>query len=59
MGGQLVVADTSLIPLGTTYWKGLYKQNGFYGYISNGTGHWFPMRVNCPREISVFELYRA
>lgn len=58
-GGQLVVAGTSLIPLGTTYWKGLYKQNGLYGYISNGTGHWFPMRVNCPREISVFELYRA
>ncbi len=53
-GGQIVVSDTSLVPVGTPYWKGMYRHTWKYGYVSNGTGHWFPVRYNCPREITIF-----
>lgn len=53
-GGQIVVGGTSLVPVGTEYWKGMYRQSWKYGYVSNGTGHWFPVRYNCPREITIF-----
>lgn len=55
-GGQINVADNSLVPVGTPYWKGMYRDGNNYGYVNNGTGHWFPVRMNCPREISVFRF---
>lgn len=53
-GGQIVVGGTTLVPVRTPYWKGMYRDSWKYGYVSNGTGHWFPVRYNCPREITVF-----
>lgn len=53
-GGQIVVGGESLVPVGTEYWKGMYRHSWKYGYVSNGTGHWFPVRYNCPREITIF-----
>ncbi len=53
-GGQINLFGKSLIPFPYTYWKGLYEEKGNYAYVSAGTGHWFPLRLNCPREISVF-----
>ena len=55
-GGQINVADNSLVPVGTPYWKGMYRDGNNYGYVNNGTGHWFPVRMNCPREISIFRF---
>jgi predicted MPP superfamily phosphohydrolase len=55
----LVVAGKPLFPLPYTYMRGLYEQDGAYGYVSSGAGHWFPFRFGCPPEISVFRLYGA
>ena len=54
-GGQVVVAGKSLLSQ-YRYMRGLYQENGVYGYVSSGTGHWFPLRIGCPAEISVFTL---
>lgn len=53
-GGQIVVGDTPLVPVGTPYYKGMYRDSWKYGYVNKGTGHWFPVRYNCPREITIF-----
>lgn len=53
-GGQVNFFGKSLLPFSYPYWRGLYKEKGNYGYVSTGTGHWFPLRVNCPREITFF-----
>lgn len=55
-GGQVVVGGRSLLPTNYQYMRGLYQENNVYGYVSSGAGHWFPLRLNCPREISVFTL---
>lgn len=54
-GGQVVIGGK---PLLTTYvyMRGLYQENGNYGYVSSGAGQWFPFRLGCPPEISVFTL---
>jgi len=54
-GGQVMIGGRSLLA-SYTYMSGLYQTNGVYGYVSNGTGHWFPFRFGCPPEISVFTL---
>lgn len=54
-GGQVVVAGKSLLS-NYTYMRGLYQENGVYGYVSSGTGHWFPLRLGCPPEVSLFTL---
>ncbi len=57
-GGQISVGDKSIIPMEYEYWKGLYKAEGEarYGYVSNGTGSWWPLRYDCPREVTIFTL---
>jgi len=54
-GGQIVIAGKSLLS-SYHYMRGLYRENGVYGYVSSGAGHWFPFRLGCPPEISVFTL---
>lgn len=54
-GGQVVVGGKSLLS-NYTYMRGLYKENDVYGYVSSGTGHWFPLRLGCPPEVSIFTL---
>lgn len=54
-GGQINLWGVSLVPVAKPYWKGMYRDSrGNYGYVGNGAGHWFPVRWNCPREITVF-----
>ena len=38
------------------YIRGVYEQNGRYGYVSVGVSGWFPFRFGCPPEIAVFTL---
>jgi len=54
-GGQVVIGGQSLLAL-HAYVRGLYRENGVYGYVSSGAGHWFPFRLGCPPEVSVFML---
>ncbi|WP_378955799.1 metallophosphoesterase [Pelosinus sp. sgz500959] len=54
-GGQVVIGGKSLLS-NYAYMRGLYQENGVYGYVSSGTGHWFPLRIGCPAEVSLFTL---
>lgn len=58
-GGQLNILGMSLVPVGTPYWKGMYTEGELRGYVSRGTGHWFPLRFNCPREITYITFHKG
>ncbi|MBP2634890.1 MAG: cpdA 2 [Firmicutes bacterium] len=58
-GGQVVVGGTSLLPVKYKYMKGMYEHNNCRGYVSAGTGHWLPLRIGCPAEVSFFTLQRG
>ncbi|MDH5719405.1 MAG: metallophosphoesterase [Spirochaetia bacterium] len=60
-GGQVCFTKDRESPLSFgsnfyRYYKGYYFENGTHLYVNQGLGHWMPFRVNCPPEISVFEL---
>lgn len=55
-GGQINIAGRPLLPLKYRYMRGLYQENHNYGYVSVGTGQWFPLRMGCPPEINIFTL---
>lgn len=38
------------------YYVDHYSEYGSQLYVNRGLGHWFPLRVSCPPEISVFVL---
>jgi predicted MPP superfamily phosphohydrolase len=54
-GGQLMANDNAGFgPLMYRYWSGLYQKpehNDASLVVSNGVGHWFPLRLNAPAEI--------
>ena len=51
-GGQLMLAeDVGFGPWMFRYWSGLYEKAGRTLVVSNGTGNWFPVRINAPAEI--------
>lgn len=59
-GGQLML--TPELGAGSAmfrYWSGIYQQNSRAVVVSNGTGNWFPVRVNAPAEIIHLTLRRA
>ena len=41
------------------YLRGMYEQDGMYGYVSTGVSGWFPFRFGCPPEIAVFTLKKV
>jgi predicted MPP superfamily phosphohydrolase len=41
------------------YWSGLYQKNSRALVVGNGTGNWFPVRINAPAEIIHLTLRRA
>lgn len=55
-GGQTGINGRALFPI-YEYMRGLYGGNGIYGYVSRGTGHWFPFRLGCSREMTIFTLH--
>lgn len=57
-GGQVNLFGKSLLPIQYKYMRGMFRQGESYGYVSTGTGHWLPLRIGCPAEISVFTLQR-
>lgn len=40
------------------YTRGLYRAGPWHGYVSRGTGGWFPFRWGCSREITIITLRR-
>ena len=51
-GGQLMLTpEFGAGPTMFRYWSGLYQRAGRALVVSNGTGNWFPLRVNAPAEI--------
>lgn len=39
--------------------RGLFRENASVGYVTRGTGHWFPFRFLCPREATYITLHRG
>ncbi|GMT49874.1 MAG: hypothetical protein IEMM0008_1413 [bacterium] len=60
-GGQIVLGKVgrtylSLGQLAFRYVKGHYEENESQLYVNSGLGHWLPLRLNCPPEITQFIL---
>ncbi|MFN3605214.1 MAG: metallophosphoesterase [Leptonema sp. (in: bacteria)] len=60
-GGQIIFSKDRNSPfaLGSNFLKyyiDYYKENNVQLYVNRGLGHWFPLRINCPAEITLFEL---
>jgi predicted MPP superfamily phosphohydrolase len=59
-GGQLMLdQNTGFGPWLFRYWSGLYQKEGRALVVSNGTGNWFPLRINAPAELIHLTLRRA
>ncbi len=59
-GGQLMLTNrVGPGPSMFRYWSGLYQKSGLAVVVSNGTGNWFPVRLNAPAEIVHLTLRRA
>jgi predicted MPP superfamily phosphohydrolase len=51
-GGQLMLTEKlGAGSIAFKYWSGLYRRNDSSLVVSNGTGNWFPLRINAPAEI--------
>lgn len=60
-GGQIQLAKDRQSALnGATwlykYYVDHYEENGVQLYVNRGLGHWFPLRIDCPPEITVIAL---
>jgi len=60
-GGQVVLGEVAnkklaLGQLGYQYLKGHYQESENHLYVNSGLGHWLPVRVNCPPEITQITL---
>lgn len=59
-GGQLMLAGKyGGGPVFFEHWSGPYHKHGATLHVSNGIGHWFPVRVGAPAEVSMLTLERA
>lgn len=59
-GGQLaLLPGLSFGNFMFRYVSGIYQQNGSKLLVSNGTGNWFPLRINVPAEIIELTLRQA
>lgn len=58
-GGQIMLNERlGFGPAMFRYWSGLYRKGDAALVVSNGTGNWFPLRVNAPAEIVHITLTR-
>lgn len=58
-GGQISLFGRSILPVQYRYMRGLYQQAGLYGYVNSGTGHWLPVRIGCPAEVTLYTLRKG
>lgn len=55
-GGQVALFGQTILPVKYKYMRGMYRCNDLCGYVSAGTGSWFPFRLGCPAETTIFTL---
>ena len=55
-GGQISFLNQVLLPIKFKYMRGSYIEKDCFGYVNTGAGHWFPCRINCPAEVTVFTI---
>ncbi|MES2659126.1 MAG: metallophosphoesterase [Verrucomicrobiota bacterium] len=59
-GGQMMLNQSvGAGPAMFRYWSGLYQNAGRALVVGNGTGNWFPIRMNAPAEIIHLTLRKA
>lgn len=59
-GGQIALTrNIGAGPLMYRYWSGTYRKQNSTCFVSNGTGNWFPLRINVPCEVLKLTLRRA
>lgn len=58
-GGQIQLFGFYLFASAFPHLIGLFKEEGSQLYVSGGTGHWFPIRIGVPTEVTVLTLRRA
>lgn len=61
-GGQVRFSSDRESPLSLgsnvlKYYVDYYSENGRQLYVNRGLGHWFPLRVHCPPEITEITLF--
>lgn len=54
-GGQFALAGMPLFHI-FKYMMGKYTQNNCLAYVSRGAGSWFPYRIGCPPEVTMFNF---
>ena len=60
-GGQFMFSQNrdSVLALAGNFYRyfiDMYEENGRSLYVNRGFGHWFPLRIGCPPEITVITL---
>ena len=59
-GGQVALTrHIGVGPIMYRYWSGIYRKPKSTCVVSNGTGNWFPLRINVPCEVLKLTLRRA
>jgi len=58
-GGQVAPVGTGLARDAFRYNLGLYESVGRFVYVNGGTGHWYPLRISVPAEVTELTLYRV
>lgn len=59
-GGQIALShNIGVGPMMYRYWSGAYQKGNSTCHVSNGTGNWFPLRINVPCEVVHLTLRRA
>ena len=58
-GGQVAPFGTMLANSAFKYVLGLYERDGKHLYVNGGTGHWLPLRVGVPAEVTELTLRRV
>ncbi|MBI5497329.1 MAG: metallophosphoesterase [Deltaproteobacteria bacterium] len=58
-GGQLAPLGPLMQGRMFKYVRGLYTREDSHLYVSGGTGHWFPLRIGVPAEVTELTLRRV
>lgn len=58
-GGQIAVLGVPVFAKAFDHMLGRYRRGDRHLYVSGGSGHWMPMRVGVPAELTVVTLRRA
>lgn len=58
-GGQFALLGMPVFGFAFEHMLGRYQKEGRHLYVSGGTGHWLPLRMGVPAEVTVLTLRRA